>query len=66
MDDEGDGEANVEGITWSEFALVLLALLLDMETSLDGLSSYRETNDKSHYHISSSFTVVFYNSVCFI
>lgn len=51
IDDEGDGEANAEGITWREFAL-----LLDMERSLDGLSSYRETKDECHYHASYSFS----------
>lgn len=41
-DDEVDVEANEEGITWREFAFVLLKLLFDMERSLDGLSSYRK------------------------
>lgn len=48
MDDVGDGEADEEGITWREFACMLLTLLLDMERSLDGPSSYRKTKDKSH------------------
>lgn len=43
-DDEGDGEPNEDETTWREFVLVLLTLLLDMESSLAGLSSYREDN----------------------
>lgn len=59
VDDEGDGDANEEGITWREFAL-----LLDMERSLDGLSSYRETKDKCRYHASHSFSSAI--QLCFV
>lgn len=43
-DDEGDGEPNEDRTTWREFVFVLLTLLLDMESSLAGLSSYRGDN----------------------
>lgn len=45
VDDEEGGAPDEEGITWREFALVFVAtLLLDMERSPKGLSSYRKTN----------------------
>lgn len=53
--DEEDGVPNEDGITWREFALVSLTLLLDMERSPDGLSSYRKRKDKCQYYASYSF-----------
>lgn len=56
-DDDGDGEASEEGITWRRLVSVLLTLLLDMERSLDGLSSYRKAKTNYyHYHVSHSFS----------
>lgn len=63
-DDDGDREPREEGITWRELASLLLTLLLDMERSLDGLSSYREDKDKCHDHVSYSFS--FTSRLCLI
>lgn len=49
MDADGDGEPNGEGTTWRRFVLLLLTLLLDMDSSLGGLSSCREVNSVSFY-----------------
>lgn len=49
-----DRESN-EGITWREFALLLLMSLLVMEKSLGGLSSYRKGEDRCQCCASQSF-----------
>lgn len=41
-------EADVEGITWRELTCVLLMSPLDMERSVDELSSCRDRAEKSH------------------
>ena len=58
-DDDGDGEPLEEGITCRELVSVLL---LDMERSLDGLSSYRKGKDKCDYRV--SYSVYFTIRLC--
>lgn len=41
-DDEDGVEADEEGMSWSEFAGLLLESLLDIDRSLEGLSNYRK------------------------
>lgn len=41
VDVEEDGEPAEEGTTWREFVEVLLTLLPDMESRVDGLRNYR-------------------------
>lgn len=41
VDVEVDDEPAEEGTTWRKFVEVLLMLLLDMESRLDGLRNYR-------------------------
>lgn len=42
LDDEGSDGPNDAGTTWEEYLSVWLLILLEMERSLNGLSSYRE------------------------
>lgn len=45
---EEDGEPAEEGTTWREFIEVLLMLLLDMESRVDGLRNYRVDKRQNH------------------
>lgn len=48
VDVEEDGEPAEEGTTWREFVDVLLMLLLDMESRVDGLRNYRVDKRQNH------------------
>lgn len=48
VDVEEDGEPTEEGTTWREFVEVLLTLLLDMESRVDGLRNYRGDKRQNH------------------
>lgn len=48
-DADAEVEPNDEGTTWRKFVLLLLTLLLDMDSSLGGLSSCREVYSVSFY-----------------
>lgn len=49
VDADAEGEPNDEVTTWRRFVVLLLTLLLDMDSSLGGLSSCREVYSVSFY-----------------
>lgn len=66
MDDETGEETNEEGITRRESVLALPMSLLDMERSLDGLSSYRERETNKILMHQSLFCLFLYKTQWFI
>lgn len=48
VDVEEDGEPAEEGTTWRAFVEVLLTLLLDMESRVDGLKNYRVNKGQNY------------------
>lgn len=64
VDADAEGEPNDEGTTWRRFVLLLLTLLLDMDSSVGGLSSCREVHSVS-FHRHGDESLYFFSSFSF-